>query len=89
MDSEKLMKMVREAFPDGECTSDELHDWLADHVWHVLTQCYGSVRELLEDLPDDTYDYIVSDLVLADEYGDGLAYQLACEELNIVDRREE
>ena len=88
MDREILLNMLRKDFPDGECTHDQLHDWLVQNTWQVLTRCYKTIGELLEDIQDDTYDYIASDLVIGEE-GYGLAGGVAREELNVVDDRED
>ena len=81
--NDKIYEMLKEAFPDGHARYDELKQWLANNGWRILTTCYDNVAELLEDVSDDTYDYIFYDLVFDTEMNEGLAHELACMELEI------
>lgn len=85
MNSEKLYAMVREAFPDGRISRDMLADWLKMNTWKILTGCYDSAGDLLSDLSDVTYENLVDDLITPNEYDEPLAYELICEEFDIME----
>lgn len=85
MNGEVLYEMVREAFPDGPIPRDALDDWLKENAWKILTTCYDSAADLLRDLSDVTYEYLVDDLITPNEYDEPLAYELICEEFDIME----
>lgn len=88
--NDKIHEMLKEAFPDGRATYDELKQWLANNGWEILTNCYDSVADLLSDVSEETYDSIVYDVVFDTYTNDGLVHDLACMELAIdYDEKEE
>ena len=80
-ETEWLYGEIRKRFGDRPLRT-EVHDWLINHQWEIMTHMFPGCGDLLHSVTDDTYDMIVEDLV-KDDFGDGLAERLIENEFDL------